>query len=84
MRRFLFLVGYLSWAMVTASGQEAGLFFVSYENVQDDRTGINLTANGDICFDSQLSLSIDVRFRPNQTSYYGYIFRIILGQGHNI
>lgn len=64
--------------------QEGGLYFESYERIPDDRTGINLTPESPLCFEKQLSLSFDLKFRPNQEPYYGYVFRVIVNDELNI
>lgn len=80
---FLTVVIYvLSFMPVFA--QEGGLYFESYERIPDDRTGINLTPESPLCFENQLSLSFDLKFRPNQEPYYGYVFRVIVDNELNI
>ena len=84
MRFFLLFVIQLFCILSGASAQQAGLYFNSYEKVQEKRTGIELSPDQPFCADKQLNLSFEVRFRPNQRAYYGYIFRTIISPDINV
>lgn len=83
LRLFLFIVQIMLIQSVLFA-QEIGLHFVSYEGVQDERTGLDLTRERAVCYEKELSFSFDIRFRPNQPPYYGYIFRLFLNDTLNI
>lgn len=66
------------------SGQSYGLAFNGNEEVQDKRTSLDLSPNEFICIEKDFDLSFDLSFMPGHSNYFGYIFRIIEDNGHNI
>lgn len=71
-------------SIALAHGQSQGLYFVSHEEIQNKRTGMDLFSTQALPVKHELAMEFDVRFKPNQDSYYGYIFRAILNGGINI
>jgi DNA-binding SARP family transcriptional activator len=69
--------------VLLAQGESSGLFFSSYEVVQDERTSLCLTPGKPFRFTDGFSLEFDVNFRQDD-GYYGYIFRIIANGDTNI
>lgn len=67
-----------------ASAQSHGLRFASYEVLQDHRTMLDLTPAKPVCFSKSLELTFDLSFIPKQKTYFGYIFRLIGDEKHNI
>ena len=64
--------------------QNNGLHFYGQETVQDKRTSLDLSVEGDFCFNGDFELSFDLSFTPKYRDYYGYVFRIIDENGYNI
>jgi hypothetical protein len=58
--------------------QQTGLRFVGSGVPLDNRTGLNLTPERPIAFDSDIKLSFDLKFIPDMPSYFGYVFRAII------
>lgn len=54
----------------------SGLFFSSYEVIQDQRTSLNITPDKPISLQKKFSLEFDAKFRKGD-GYYGLICRII-------
>jgi hypothetical protein len=77
--RALFLLCCLmfSWGALTA--QSHGLQFSGHEKPLDERTELYLTPNKPLEFNNTFDLSFDLRFQPNQESYFGYVFRLVMG-----
>ncbi|MBL1410439.1 hypothetical protein [Sphingobacterium faecale] len=73
-----FALPYVIW------GQEAGLAFRSYEKVQNERTSLLFSPAFDLEKDAEILLTFDLKFKANQLSYYGYVFRMILDKQFNI
>lgn len=69
---------------ITVSGQPNGLRFASYEVMQDQRTALHITPGKPVCFSESLELTFDLSFVPKQKTYFGYIFRLIGNDKHNI
>jgi hypothetical protein len=67
-----------------AKAQSHGLRFASYEVLQDHRTTLDLTPAKPVCFSGNLELAFDLSFVPKQKTYFGYIFRLIGDDKHNI
>lgn len=85
--RLLFLALVTSVCLLTctiARSQPTGLRFASYEVVQDQRTALDLTPGKPVCFSESLELTFDLSFIPKQKTYFGYIFRLIGNDSHNI
>ncbi len=62
------------------NGQYSGLRFSGHEVSLDQRTGLDLTQDRHLDVKHSLDLSFDIKFQPNQASYFGYIFRAIIDQ----
>ena len=75
----------LALSTVTSFGQENyGLSFNSFNVSQENRTSIEIGKDQPVCLNSEAELSFEIRFLPNKTTYYGYIFRLINNAGQNI
>ena len=61
------------------SGQYYGMQFASHENPLDQRSGLDLSPDGPYSIKENLDLQFYLRFDPGHESYYGYIFRMVLG-----
>lgn len=82
---FLLLLFYIiSITGSPAKAQSHGLRFASYEVLQDHRTMLDLTPAKPVCFSESLELTFDLSFVPKQKTYFGYIFRLIGDDKHNI
>ena len=64
--------------------QGHGLSFHSYEKVQNERTSLFFPSAFELSKNQDIVLRFDLKFKPNQVSYYGYVFRIILDDQFNI
>lgn len=60
-----------------AFSQIYGLGFYSYEESKDLRTGLNLTPYKLIPIKDEIELSFSFILRPNESQYFGYVFRLI-------
>lgn len=61
-----------------------GLGFAGQEAVLDQRTGMDLSADEQLCFKGTVELSFEFSFIPDQEDYFGYVVRIIEGDQANI
>lgn len=61
-----------------------GLYFVSHEEVQNKRTGIELFPMRPLSLNTILKMDFDLRYRAGQDAYYGYIFRVVLNEKLNV
>jgi DNA-binding SARP family transcriptional activator len=59
--------------------QTYGLQFSGHEVPLNERTELYLTPQKPIQFDKEIDLSFELRFQPSSISYFGYIFRLVLG-----
>jgi len=69
--------------VITASftvtyGQYYGMQFSSHEQRLDQRSGLDLTPDEAIKFKTDLELQFHLRFEPDRTDYFGYIFRLLV------
>src|SRR5689334_703073 len=64
--------------------QSYGLIVSSHETVAENRTSLDLTNSGVICFNDRLDFSFDFGFVPNQSIYFGYVFRLVNDRNENI
>lgn len=64
--------------------QEYGLEFMGHEVNPDQRTSLTIGENQEICFDDDLELSFELKFKKSVVSYFGYIFRIVNTEDQNI
>ncbi len=69
----------LSGCMIAASGQYYGMQFKGHEYSLDQRSGLDLTPNRAIEIKGNLDLEFYLRFEPGQATYFGYIFRMLIG-----
>ena len=76
-------LGYITGFPISSSAQY-GLGFASHEAVSDQRTGLDLSNDGQICFDDNAELSFELSFMPNRTDYFGYVVRIIADDRTNV
>ena len=60
-----------------AQDRQYGLGFYSFEAVQEERTGLDLTPYKPFSFSEGFSLSFDAYFTSSARANYGYVFRII-------
>ncbi len=60
-------------------GQYYGMKFAGIEHSLDQRSGLNLTPEHSLNFKGNLDLEFYLRFEADHESYFGYIFRLILG-----
>lgn len=60
-------------------GQYYGMKFGGIENSLDQRSGLNLTPEKSLKINGNLDLEFYLRFDEGHDSYFGYIFRLILG-----
>ncbi|ASZ11889.1 hypothetical protein KTO58_15415 [Chitinophaga pendula] len=67
-----------------AHAQSYGLRFLSHEVVQENRTSLQLTPAAPLCFDKQAELTFSLKLRPGMEIYFGYVFRLIIGNKENI
>lgn len=63
----------------TLSGQYYGMEFSGHEYSLDQRSGLNLTPERSLNIKDQLDLQFYLRLEPERESYFGYIFRAIVG-----
>src|SRR5690606_23805797 len=61
-----------------------GLGFASHESVLDQRTGLDLSRDKQICFDDDIELAFQLSFMPNRADYFGYVVRIIANDKTNV
>lgn len=79
-RSNLWLFVLLLSAVAPASAQYYGLKFRAHEFSLDQRSGLNLTPERALEIKDQLELRFQLRMEPNESSYFGYVFRMILGE----
>jgi two-component SAPR family response regulator len=60
-------------------GQYYGMKFAGIEHSLDQRSGLNLTPDHNLKINGNLDLEFYLRFEADHESYFGYIFRLILG-----
>ncbi|TLV02173.1 galactose oxidase [Dyadobacter luticola] len=85
--RFLFLpvlVLILSGYKNSTCAQSYGLGFESFEVVQDKRTGLDLSPDQTLCFNSDFEISFEMSFLADRKNYFGYIVRLIENDTRNI
>ncbi len=63
-------------------GQYYGLKFSSYEVSLDQRSGLDLSPDGPLSIKDELDLSFYLKIQAEQESYFGYIFRLMLGENN--
>jgi two-component SAPR family response regulator len=65
--------------------QNYGLRFLGQNiPIQDSRTSLDLSPNAPLCFNGDFELSFKINFLINSKDYFGYIFRMIDDQSHNL
>ncbi|WP_238805332.1 hypothetical protein [Emticicia aquatica] len=75
---------YFQFAINLAFCQEYGLEFLGHEVITDKRTSLILGDENNFCTKSDLELAFEIKFKPNVSSYFGYVFRIIDQDNKNI
>lgn len=75
----LLFVMFLAMGPANLQGQSYGLQFSGHEVSLNERTGLNLTPEKALQFNESLQLSFEFKFQPNSISYFGYIFRLVIG-----
>ncbi|CAN5545881.1 hypothetical protein BH09BAC4_BH09BAC4_15710 [soil metagenome] len=71
-------------ASVSLNAQSYGLRFAGQEEIQDNRTSLNLSPDKPLCLNGKVELTFDLSLVPNYTTYFGYIFRIIQNEKQNL
>lgn len=86
MRLFDYLLVFVFFicGLQKVAAQAYGLGFSSHEVIPEQRTSLDLTVSDPVCFSNSLDLSFDLSFKPNFTTYFGYVFRLINENGQNI
>lgn len=69
----------LTVSLATLTGQTYGLQFSGHEVPLNQRTELYLTPDKPLGFENELDLSFEFRLQPNSISYFGYIFRMVIG-----
>lgn len=67
-----------------AQSQDYGLQFASYDSLKDKRTGINLFPDRSPTIRDNFELSFDISIHDTESFNFGYVFRTILNENHNI
>lgn len=75
----LLIFVFLAFLHGQLQGQNYGLQFSGHEVPLNERTELYLTPDKPLHFDNSFQLSFDFGFQPNLTSYFGYIYRIVIG-----
>ncbi len=61
------------------AAQYYGMQFAAHEYSLDQRSGLDLTPEGPLSFKDNLDLQFHIRFDPDHESYFGYVYRLIIG-----
>jgi DNA-binding SARP family transcriptional activator len=69
---------------VDCFGQVEGLRFNSFESKAENRTSLDLSADGDFRFKSDFHLSFDLKLPEHSNRLFGYVFRAIVNDTLNI
>ncbi|MDR1938659.1 MAG: hypothetical protein LBQ73_09230, partial [Tannerellaceae bacterium] len=83
---YILLIAFLYLYTPYLSGQNdslTGLYFSSYEVVQEKRTSLDLSPGASFRLSGRFSLAFDIQFRRDD-GFYGYIFRAIGDERTNI
>lgn len=78
----IFSIGFIVVNTSKLCAQTYGLKFKGHEETLDKRTELNLTPEGYIDFHDEFEVSFN--FKNNLTRPFGYVFRIISEDNHNI
>lgn len=79
-RRFLVIGALLcTYASGSVSGQYYGMQFAAHDYSLDQRSGLDLTPDGPLPLKDNLDLQFYLRFDPDHESYFGHVFRLIVG-----
>ncbi len=76
--RLLFMIAFATVCM-TLSAQYYGMQFSAHDFVLDQRSGLILTPEGAHDLKRNLDLQFQLRLDPKHETYFGYIFRLIIG-----
>jgi DNA-binding SARP family transcriptional activator len=71
-------------ASITLKAQSYGLRFAGQEEIQDNRTSLNLTPEKPLCLNGTVDITFDLSLASSYTTYFGYIFRIIQNEKQNL
>ncbi len=61
------------------NGQYYGMRFAGHEYPLNQRSGLNLTPNKSLRIKDNVDLEFFIRLAPDHNSYYGYVFRMVIG-----
>ena len=64
--------------------QSFGLQFASRDADPERRTSLDLTPDQNLCDVKKLQLQFDLSFLPNDSTYFGYVFRVINDKKQNL
>lgn len=79
-RRYVLLSSILCFFAGTyVSAQYYGMQFAAHDYLLEQRSGLDLTPEGPLPFKDQLDLQFYLRFDPDHESYFGPVYRIIIG-----
>ncbi|RYZ98436.1 MAG: galactose oxidase [Sphingobacteriaceae bacterium] len=81
--KLFILLFFLGWVN-KLQAQTYGLGFSGHEVVLDQRTGLDLSPGKNLYFDKDFELSFQMGFLITDMNNFGYILRIIDGNGRNI
>ncbi len=84
LRLSFYTVALLLVATTSATAQSYGLRFAGHEEIQDNRTSLDLTPEKPLCINGNVELSFDVSLAASYKTYFGYIFRIIQDDKQNL
>lgn len=76
--RFVLILALLSISL-GASGQYYGMRFLGHEYPLNERSGLDLTPDSPIRIAKKTDLEFYFRLDPGHHSYYGYVFRMLVG-----
>lgn len=74
----------LAFNFSPAHAQQYGLHFASYDSTKEKRTGLDLFPGNKPTFRDDFELSFDISFYASEAYKYGYVFRAILNEEHNL
>jgi hypothetical protein len=77
--RLAIIVFCFAVSLARVTGQTYGLQFSGHEVPLNERTELYLTPEKPLSFENELDLTFELRFQPNSISYFGYVFRMVIG-----
>jgi two-component SAPR family response regulator len=82
---YFLLFIFFSWGSgISLYCQQYGLYFASFDATIDRRTSIELFTDKAERVKDNFELSFDISFHETRQFRYGYVFRIIFNENHNI